>query len=314
MQPLIDPLVLASIKDMPLVAKTVAHGLLHGLHNSVQRGTGVEFSQYRAYEPGDPLGNIDWKLFARSDRYFVREAERESNINIWLVLDASASMLQHSSKSSSQSKSNSQSKSKSKSNKGWHKFDYAKHLLATIAYIAHQQGDAIGLLGLSSESPHFSPALTGKQHWQKLLLQLSQMSTGSVFPSPQISQRHLSRVQSNSLIFVLSDFYQKDHEISDFMQSLVSKRTEVIAVQLESDDELNFPFTGQICFEDRESKQQVLVSAEEVKSDYLVARQNWQETMTKTFNQLNIQHCIANIDQPLDKTLHQFLAARQKLR
>jgi uncharacterized protein (DUF58 family) len=272
----------------------------------VQRGTGVEFSQYRAYEPGDPLGNIDWKLFARSDRYFVREAERESNINIWLVLDASASMLQCSSKSSSESKS--------ESNEGWHKFDYAKHLLATIAYIAHQQGDAIGLLGLSSESLHFLPAMTGKQHWQKLLLQLSQMSTGSVFPSPQILQRHLSRMQSNSLIFVLSDFYQKDNEISDFMQSVVSKRTEVIAVQLESDDELNFPYKGQIRFEDRESKQQVLVSAEEVKSDYLVARQTWQKTMTKTFNQLNIQHCIANIDQPLDKTLHQFLAARQKLR
>jgi uncharacterized protein (DUF58 family) len=302
MQPLLDPLVLASIKDMPLVAKTVAHGLLHGLHDSVQRGTGIEFSQYRAYEPGDALGNIDWKLFARSDRYFVREAERESNINIWLVLDASASMLQHSSESGS------------KSNKGWHKFDYAKHLLATIAYIAQQQSDAIGLLGLSSESLHFSPALTGKQHWQKLLVQLSQMSTGSVFPSPQMLQRHLSRMQSNSLIFVLSDFYQKDNEIVDFMQSLVSKRTEVIAVQLESDDELHFPYKGQIRFEDRESKQQVLVSAEEVKNDYLVARQSWQEAMTKTFNHLNIQHCIANIDQPLDKTLHHFLAARQKLR
>jgi uncharacterized protein (DUF58 family) len=304
MQSLIDPLVLASIKDMPLVAKTVAHGLLHGLHNSVQRGTGLEFSQYRAYEPGDALGNIDWKLFARSDRYFVREAERESNINIWLVLDASASMLQHSS----------ESKSKPGSPQAWHKFDYAKHLLATIAYIAHKQGDAIGLLGLSSESLHFSPALTGKQHWQKLLLQLSQMSSGSVFPSPQLLQRQLSHMQSNSLIFVLSDFYQKNNEIVDFMQRLVSKRTEVIAVQLESDDELSFPYKGQICFEDRESKQQVLVSADDIKSDYLAARQTWQEAMTKTFSQLNIGHCIANIDRPLDKTLHQFLAARQNLR
>jgi uncharacterized protein (DUF58 family) len=306
MQLLIDPLVLASIKDMPLVAKTVAEGLLHGLHDSVQRGTGLEFSQYRAYEPGDALGNIDWKLFARSDRYFVREAERESNINIWLVLDASASMLQRSSESDSHSKS--------KSNKGWHKFDYAKHLLATIAYIAHKQSDAVGLLGLSSESLHFSPALTGRQHWQKLLLILSQMSTGSAFPSPQVLQRHLGRMQSNSLIFVLSDFYQKDNEIVDFMQNLVSKRTEVIAVQLESDDELNFPYRGQIRFEDRESKQQILVSADDVKTDYLLARRTWQKALIKTFNQLNVQHCIANIDQPLDSTLHRFLAARQKLR
>jgi uncharacterized protein (DUF58 family) len=308
MQSLIDPLVLASIKDMPLVAKTVAQGLLYGLHDSVQRGTGLEFSQYRAYEPGDALGNIDWKLFARSDRYFVREAERESNINIWLVLDASASMLQQSSETELTSTSTSTSK------KGWHKFDYAKHLLATIAYIAHKQSDAIGLLGLSSETLHFLPALTGKQHWQKLLVQLSQMVTGSVFPSSQMLQHHLSRMQSNSLIFVLSDFYQKDNEIIDFMQSLVSERTEVIAVQLESDDELTFPYKGQICFEDRESKRQVLVSADAVKSDYFTARQTWQEEITNTFTQLNIQHCIANIDQPLDKTLHQFLAARKKLR
>lgn len=304
MQSLINPLILAKIKDMPLVAKTVAQGLLHGLHSSVQKGTGLEFSQYRAYEPGDPLGNIDWKLFARSDRYFVREAERESNINIWLVLDASASMLQHSSKS----------KSEPSSTQGWHKFDYAKHLLATIAHIAQQQSDAIGLLGLSSDNLYFSPALTGKQHWQKLLVQLSQMSAGSVFPSPQMLQHQLSQMQSNSLIFVLSDFYQNNNEIIDFMQNLVGKRTEVIAVQLESDDELNFPYKGQILFEDRESKQQIVVSADHVKSDYLVARQTWQESINKTFNQLNIQHCIANIDQPLDKTLHQFLAARQKLR
>lgn len=298
MHSLIDPLVLASIKDMPLVAKTVAQGLLHGLHGSVQRGTGLEFSQYRAYEPGDALGNIDWKLFARSDRYFVREAERESNINIWLVIDASASMLQNSSESTL----------------AWHKFDYAKHLLATIAYIAKNQGDATGLLGLSSESLHFSPALPGNQHWQKLLVQLSQMSSGSVFPSAHVLQHQLSRMQSNSLIFVLSDFYQKDNEIIELMQNLVGKRTEVIAVQLESNDELTFPYKGQIRFEDRESKQQVLVSADDVKNDYLEARQTWQEALKKTFNQLNIQHCIANIDQPLDKTLHHFLAARQKYR
>jgi uncharacterized protein (DUF58 family) len=298
MQSLIDPLVLASIKDMPLVAKTVAQGLLHGLHGSVQRGTGLEFSQYRAYEPGDALGNIDWKLFARSDRYFVREAERESNVNIWLVIDASASMLQDS----------------SESNQGWHKFDYAKHLLATIAYIAHKQSDAIGLLGLSSESLHFLPALSGKQHWQKLLVQLSQMSTGSVFPSPQVLQHQLSHMQSNSLIFVLSDFYQKNNEIVDFMENLVGKRTEVIAMQLESNDELTFPYKGQIRFEDRESKQQILVSADEAKMDYFAARQAWQDSLKKTFGQLNIQHCIANIDQPLDKMLHRFLAARQKFR
>ena len=94
MERLIDPRTLARVKHLPLIAKTVADGFLHGLQQSHQRGIGIEFSQYRAYEPGDPLSRIDWKLFARSDRYFVREAERESEICMWFVLDASASMNQ----------------------------------------------------------------------------------------------------------------------------------------------------------------------------------------------------------------------------
>jgi uncharacterized protein (DUF58 family) len=296
MQSLIDPLVLARIKDMPLVAKTVAQGFLHGLHSSVQRGSGLEFSQYRAYEPGDALGNIDWKLFARSDRYFVREAERESNINVWLVLDASASMLQNSSESSG----------------GWHKFDYGKHLLATISYLAHQQNDGIGLLGLSSDKLSYAPALTGKQHWQKLILQLSQMSTGPEFPSVDMLHRHLTHLRTNSLVIVVSDFYQKHNEIFDFMQNVLSQKTEVLAVQLQSNQELSFPYKGHIRFEDRESKQHILVSAEEVKGDYLASRQRWQQNTSERFSQLDIQHCLANIDHPLDKTLHQFFAARQK--
>ena len=98
------------------------------------------------------------------------------------------------------------------------------------------------------------------------------------------------------------------------MENLVGKRTEVIAMQLETNDELTFPYTGQIRFEDRESKQQILVSADEAKIDYFATRQAWQDSLKKTFNQLNIQHCIANIDQPLDQMLHHFLAARQKFR
>ena len=95
MHRLIDPKTIARIKDLPLVAKTIAEGFLIGHQASTQRGVGLEFSQYRAYQEGDELNRIDWKLFARSDRYYVREAERESEIDVWFLLDSSASMLQH---------------------------------------------------------------------------------------------------------------------------------------------------------------------------------------------------------------------------
>ncbi|MFT2090251.1 DUF58 domain-containing protein [Paraglaciecola sp. 2405UD69-4] len=297
MDQFLDPLVLARIKNMPLVAKTVAQGFLHGLHNSVKRGTGIEFSQYRAYEPGDALSNIDWKLYARSDKYFVRESERESNINIWLVLDASASMLQQG----------------ADSKEGWNKFDYARHLLATIGYIAHQQGDGLGLLGLSSQNLHFLPALPGKQQWQKCLLQLSNMEAGETFPSSGLIQNYLAKMQQNALVFVVSDFYEHNNEIFDFMANLSSHKTEVVALQLETDEEITFPYKGHIHFEDRETKQQVLVSAKDVRADYLANRASLNQKIQQRLTANNIQHIKGNIDKALDETLHQFLLARGKL-
>jgi uncharacterized protein (DUF58 family) len=295
----IDPLTLARVKDLPLVAKTVAQGVLHGSHTSTQRGTGVEFNQYRAYEPGDPLARVDWKLFARSDRYFVREAERESNINIWLVLDASQSMLQISEKSAQQG--------------GWHKLDYARYLLATIGYIAQQQGDGVGLVSLSSDHIDYLPARNGQQHWHKLLLQLSRVQPGQTFPETQRIPGHLTAGQMRGLVFVVSDFHQQKNEIMDFVSSLSAPQTEVVAVQLCCDDELNFPFSGQVSFEDLESGQQRLVAAKQVRAQYLQAYEQFQHTLDQQFQQHRIQSIHTNIDQPLDECLYHYMATRRKV-
>lgn len=295
---------------MPLVAKTLAQGFLHGIHHSTQKGTGVEFSQYRSYEPGDALSKIDWKLFARSDKYFVREAQRESNINVWLVVDASLSMLQRSEFSTKSTTQNDQKRAP----QAWHKLDYARTLLATMSYLAHQQGDAVGMLALSTEKSHFLPAYGGGQHWRKVLLQLANINSGGVFPPVQTLQNKLSHLQHNSLVLVVSDFYQRQNEITEFMAKLNPAKTDVVAIQLECNDELQFPYKGQIRFEDLESKKQVLVSAKEAKSTYLTARQDFNQQLSAQLKQLQIQHLRANIDEPLDTTLHQFLTARQRKR
>ena len=307
---LFEPLTLARVKDLPLVAKTLAQGFLHGIHHSTQKGTGVEFSQYRSYEPGDALSKIDWKLFARSDKYFVREAQRESNINVWLVIDASLSMLQRSEFSPKNKKPN----DKKPAPQAWHKLDYARTLLATISYLAHQQGDAVGMLALSSDKTHFLPAYGGGQHWRKVLLQLAKVSSGGVFPAVQSLQNQLAHLQHNSLVIVVSDFYQKQNEITEFMAKLNPAKTDVVAVQVECDDEINFPYKGQIRFEDLESKKQVLVAAKEVKSTYLVAREDFNQQLATQLKQLQIHHVRANIDQPLNSTLHHFLTTRQRKR
>jgi uncharacterized protein (DUF58 family) len=298
-QQFIDPLTLARVKDLPLVAKTVAEGFMHGLHQSRQKGTGIEFSQYRAYEPGDELSKIDWKLFARSDRYFVREAERESNINVWLLLDASASM-------------HNQSEFVGK-DKGIHKLDYARYLLATIAYLAQQQGDTVGLIGLSTEQVSYLPARSGLQQYQRILLQLARMKSGGVFPNINQLKSNISAMRRSGLVIVVSDFYQQNDEIMQLVASLKNTKTDLVAVQLESTDEIEFPYSGILRFEDLETKQQRLVSAKSVRDDYLKNRQSFNNTLNQTLSEHQVQHVKCNIDQPLDEMLFHFLTARQKL-
>lgn len=297
MERFIDPLTLARVKDLPLVARTVADGFLHGIQQSHQRGVGIEFSQYRAYEPGDPLSRIDWKLFARSDRYFVREAERESEIAIWFVLDTSASM-----RASSQANPDS-----------WSKFDYARHLLATLSYIGQKQGDHVGMLAVSSEKRCLVPPAGGERHWHRMLQQLVHIKSGSTFPNPESIKSAISRIQKTGLVFIISDFYQLSNELHDFASQISTGHTEVVAMQLQCNDELQFPYKGAIRFEDFETGEQVLVSAATARETWFTSLQQHQLKLEQFLRKQRITLNRINIDQPMDQALYDFLTSRQKI-
>ncbi len=304
MEQLIDPRTLARVKDMPLVAKTVAEGFLHGVQTSMQRGVGIEFSQYRSYENGDEISRIDWKLYARSDRYFVREAERESEIDVWFVLDASNSMLQ---------RSNPKNLKPSKNSKqNWNKMDYAKHLIASMSYIAHKQGDSIGYLGLSSDALNFTPTGIGERQWLRLLQNVSATNSGNHFPDVKFIKHHLAQLQKPSIIFIVSDFNQKQQEISDFVSQLNSSLSEVVALQLVSDEEVEFNFKGAVRFKDLETEEEVLVSAKDAKSIYLENYKKYQQQMDELLAEQNCQLHRFNIDKPMDLVLFEYLRQRQR--
>ena len=153
---LATPALLAHTTDLNLVIRYVLAGLGHGIHAGRERGAGVEFSEYRAYAPGDEWRRVDWKLLARADRYFVREAERDSHVAVWLWLDASASMAEP-----------------SRSVAGLDKLQYARVVLACIAAIAQRQGDAFGLIVCGGGRVKFTPAARGPRQMQRVLAQLS---------------------------------------------------------------------------------------------------------------------------------------------
>jgi len=308
MQQFIEPKTLARIKDLPLVAKTVAEGFLHGIQPSMQRGVGIEFSQYRGYEVGDELNRIDWKLFARSDRYFVREAERESEIDIWFLLDVSRSMLQ-----SSQSEENS-----TQNFALWSKLEYAKHLIASLGYLANKQGDRFAFHSLSDQvhttaGESFLPPGNGERHWQKLLIALAKTQQGNFFPNIKLLQSQIERLQKPSIIIVISDFNQKHNEIIDFLGKLNTSMSEVVALELNCDDEVQFNYSGAIRFKDLESSQEILVSASSAKKEYLSHYQDYQNNLDSKFVEKNINASRFNIDQPLDRILFEYLRQRNRV-
>ena len=306
MQRYIDPKTIARIKDLPLVAKTIAEGFLHGLQPSMQRGVGIEFSQYRAYEEGDELNRMDWKLFARSDRYFVREAERESEIDIWFLLDTSRSMLQQS----------------QQSEEGWKKLEYAKSLIASLSYLANKQGDSFGFMTLDSaktkaiasdNNNQLMQSSCGERHWQKLLINLLSITDSPFFPAVETLTHQLEKLQKPSLIFVISDFYERNSEISDFLSKINTSLSEVVALQLFSRDEKEFNYNSAVRFKDLESNEEVLVSAKNAKSAYLNALRQFDQKLSTDLAHKNMAHCSLNIDSPLDVGLSEFLRHRNRV-
>jgi len=307
MPPFIDPKTLARIKDLPLAAKTIAEGFLHGLQTSIQRGVGIEFNQYRAYEVGDNLNRIDWKLFARSDRYFVRETERESEVDIWFLLDTSRSMLQ-----SSQTKISHKSEEQ---NPEWNKLEYAKYLIASLSYLAQKQGDTFGYFSLSDDTQKdsFLPTGNGEKHWQKLLILLAQTKQGNFFPNLKFLQQRIERLRKPAIIFLISDFNQTNNEIVDFLSKLNGSLSEVSAIQLTSSDELEFNYSGTCRFKDLETKEEILVSASTTKKIYLKSYQDYQNNLDSKLNDINIGIERFNIDQPLDQALYSYLRRRHRV-
>lgn len=292
MERFIDLQALAQVRDMELVARSVAKGFLFGIQSSEQRGVGIEFSQYRSYEPGDAPARIDWKLYARSDRYFIREAERESETDIWLVLDASASM--------------------SMSSEGgvWSKFDYARHLIATLAYIAVTQGDRTGLVVLSDTGPRRLPAATGMRQWHRILHVLEQIEAGGQFPDQLAVRGELGSLQGNGLTLVATDLYNRHEEITDFVRRVATAHNEVSVLQFECNDERDFPYRGPVRFEDLETGEVVLTSGSAARQRYLDTRAAWLDGMTRRLAQWQVGLDRINVDEPLDHALHAFFRRR----
>lgn len=292
MSKLLDPKVLMAIKDFSLAAKTVVDGFMTGLNKSSLKGPGLEFSQYRSYQAGDDLRWLDWKMFARSDRYYIRESEVETNISVRFVIDASASM--------------------NHADGPIRKIEYAKYLAASLAYLSHLQGDAIGLYVFKDESFYSLASKQDFQHLSRMFYQLENIKAGGTFTKAIHYKDLFSSSKGRELLIFISDLYEANGEIMQLLDTFCALKNEVIVFHLMAQNELNLDYKGFSELEDLET-------GNTVKIDVKTAKNLYQKNLSNHLNQIklnlldrHIYYRLINTSEPLDQALRDFLNQRNK--
>lgn len=282
-----------AIKELSLAAKTTIDGFMSGINKSTIKGAGLEFSQYRSYQPGDDLRSLDWKMFARSDRYYIRESEVETNISIRLLVDASASMNHN--------------------DGDFKKIDYARYLAASLAYLGNLQGDAIGLYVFKDGGIFSMAAKQDYQHLARLFYQLEQIKPEGRFTKPIHHKELFAGSQKRELLIFITDFYEENEEIFKLLDTLSTLRHEVVVFQLMARNELNLDFKGYTSFEDLETGKTLQI-------DQATARKTYQEGLKAHLENVRLKLLDRNIyyrmlctDEPLDQAIRDFLKQREKL-
>ncbi|WP_062733052.1 DUF58 domain-containing protein [Sphingobium abikonense] len=266
-----------------------SHGI--GLHQSHSRGAGLEFAQYRAYEPGDELRQIDWKLYARSDKFFVREAERESPVAVWILIDASASMDQ-----------------RDATRPDYSRLDAAKAIAAAIAELAMQQGDRFGFMALGDAGLRLLPPATGLRQRDRMMLELLDVSADRAFASDQQLGPLWERVGTHDLVILLSDFF--DEQAIALAEKLASAGRETLVIEMLTVAERDFPFTGGYRFRDPETGEELLADGPALRTEFLARFRAAREALHARLDAVGIGHVTHVLDEPVDLPLRRLFSAQ----
>ncbi|UOQ66951.1 DUF58 domain-containing protein [Hymenobacter volaticus] len=290
---MLTPEILHALHNLPLAAKQAAEGFLHGQHQSRRHGTGMEFSQYRPYQPGDDLRRLDWRLAARSDRYYLRESEVDTSLTVHLLLDATASMNH-------------------RDDNGLRKLDYARLLLAALAYIATQQGDAVGLTILHPAGLQHLPPRADARQLARLYHALETTEATGTFPDAGTLAPLTARRQ-RALTVCVSDLYEQDSEIESLLKRLRTTSGEVLLLHVLARNELEFTFRGAITFEDLETGQRLQLDADQQRTTWQQQLQAWLETTAQQARRRGFDYHQLSTADPLDRAMREFMRRRMLL-
>lgn len=290
---LLKPDVIGSVSGLALIARVVVDGYLSGLNHSRRVGAGMEFSQYRGYEPGDDMRLLDWKMLARSGRYYIKQSDVETNIAVKFILDSSRSMLHEEGSLS--------------------KMDYVRVLVASLAYLAQNQGDAVGLFALNDKNLHALYPRVQKQHYNRLLLELINIKNEGKWPADPKATEKLHDRSHKELIFFITDMYENTSELSDLIKRLKTNRNEVVVLHVMGRDELEFNYKGTVTFEDLETGNRIKVDAKDAKKKYLETLETMISGTRNTLLASNISYELFSLEDHIGEALQVFLKKRMNL-
>ena len=288
-----DPTELARYGGLSLVARTVVEGFLSGVHRSPFKGFSVEFAEHRQYYPGDEIRHIDWRAYGKTDRYFIKEFEEETNLKAYLVVDASGSMRYRGRQQLS-------------------KFEYAQQVAASLAYLMLAQLDAVGLVTHDTRVRAMIPPKTSSKHLLTLLRTLEATApAGETTLAPvwhQIAGHHLKR---RGMVVLLSDCFDQADALGRALQHFRFKNHEVLLFHVLAPEEVDFPFKQPTKFRSLEvAGYEVLTDTRRLREEYVKNFEAYRQALRRKAEDLHIDYLMLRTDEPVDRALGAYLARR----
>lgn len=288
----LDPRVLAGLDNLELRARVVVEGFLSGLHKSPRRGFSVEFNDYRHYQRGDDLRHVDWKLYGRTDKLFIKQYEDETNVRATIVLDTSASMAFGSESGS--------------------KLTYGVTLASALAYFVIRQRDAVGLITFDDRVLEFLPPKSRQPHLMQILRTLSAVKPGAATDATKPLGDLAATLNKRSMVIFISDLLDDEERVISTLRNLRAMGNDVIVLHLMDNAELYFPFNESSEFIDMETSESYLANPVAIRSAYLENLNTFLTDCKKKCQRSDIDYCLLNTSEPLDSALSAYMARRAK--
>ncbi len=289
----LNPDIVSRLDNLSLRARLVVEGFISGLHRSPYHGFSVEFAEHRAYGAGDEIRHVDWKLFAKTDRYYVKQFEEETNLKSYLLVDQSRSMAFASGEVS--------------------KLTYAQTLAASLSYLMLKQQDAIGLALFDSEIRHYLAPRARASHLHAILGAMSDMQAGGETSIAPVLHQLAESIVKRGLIVLISDLFDDPEEILQGLKHFRHKRHEVIVFHILDPQELVFSFSSRTRFKDMETGQVITTEPWHIRAAYQEQMDRFIDTYRTRCGQQRIDYVQITTDRPLDLALSEYLLKRRRV-